>query len=104
MKVRDLLPMEIDIDVYDDVCEDLGIAFCGPLKLTDEGVKKFAEVLDYELTLVPHSYGGLPAYIVHVDDLDDEVWKLRLAKAKEFFEVAAGYCADTDYQLWFKDE
>ena len=29
MKVRDLLKTEIDIDVYDDVCEELGIAFCG---------------------------------------------------------------------------
>lgn len=104
MTVRDLIKQEIDIDVYDNVCEELGIAFCGPLVLTEEGEAKFKDVMDYELEYIPHSYGGYPAYIVHVDDPDDEVWKLRLAKAKEFFEAAAGYCADTDYQLWFKDE
>ena len=93
----------IDIDVYDDVCEELGIAFCGPMELTEEGLKKFAEVLDYELTLVLHSYGDLPAYIVHVDDEKDEVWKDRLAKAKEFFEAAAGYCSVEDFEKWFKD-
>ena len=104
MTVRELLPMEIDIDVYDDVCEELGIAFCGPLELTEEGKKKFAEVLDYELTLVPHSYGGFPAYIVHVDDPDDNVWEDRLAKAKEFFEAAAGYCSEDDFESWFVDQ
>ena len=28
MTVKDLLKMEVDIDVYDDVCEELAIAFC----------------------------------------------------------------------------
>lgn len=103
MTVRELLQMEIDIDVYDDVCEELGIAFCGPMELTEKGKEKFAEVLDYELTLVPHSYGGFPAYIVHVDDPDDRVWEDRLAKAKEFFEAAAGYCSVEDFEKWFND-
>ena len=103
MTVRDLLPMEIDIDVYDDVCEELGIAFCGPVKLTEDGARKFADVLDYELTLVPHSYGGYPAYIVHVDDAEDAVWEDRLAKAKEFFEAAAGYCPVDDFERWFDE-
>lgn len=104
MTVNDLLSQEIDVDVYDDVCEELAIAFCGPLELTDDGRTKFAEVLGYELTLVPQSYGGLPAYIVHVDDPDDDVWESRLRKAKEFFEAAAGYCSVDDYCRWFKEE
>jgi hypothetical protein len=29
MKVKDLLPMEIDIDCYDNVVEELGIAYYG---------------------------------------------------------------------------
>ena len=103
MKVRDLLPMEIDIDVYDDVCEELWIAYCGPMALTKAGKEHFAEVLDYELEYNPCSYGGLPAYIVKVDDPDEKVWRDRLAKAKEFFEAAAGYCSVNDFESWFYD-
>ena len=103
MTVKDLLPMEIDIDVYDDVCEDLGIAFCGPCVLTDAGREEFKEVMDYEITLVPHSYGGCPAYIVHVDDADDRVWKHKLRKAKKFCDSFAGYCSCEDFEKWFAD-
>lgn len=35
MKVRDFIKQSIDVDVYDDVCEELAIAFCGPMELTD---------------------------------------------------------------------
>lgn len=100
MKVKDLLPMNIDIDVYDDVCDDLSIAFCGPLKLTDAGAQKFAEVLEYDVELT----GIAPVAIVHVDDPDDEVWEAKLAKAAEFFESAAGWCTVDDYKTWFVEE
>lgn len=103
MTVKDLIQLEIDIDVYDDVCEALAIAFCGPLNLTDEGLKEFSEVLDYEIEINQHSYGDLPAAIVKVDDKEDSVWKRRLKKAKRFFEAAAGYCACSDYDRWFKE-
>ena len=98
MTVRDLITQEIDIDVYDDVCEELGIAFCGPLELTEAGAEKFKEVMDYEVVL----NGG--EAVVCVDHEDDRVWKHRLRKAKEFFHSAAGYCAADDYDLWFKEE
>ena len=104
MTVKDLIAMEVDVDVYDDVCEELGVAFVGPLELTERGKTKFAEVLDYEVTLVTESYGGLPAFIVHVDDPDDNVWKRKLKMAKEFFDSAAGYCYYEDYPKWFKEE
>lgn len=98
MKVRDLLNMEIDIDVYDDVCEELGIAFCGPLGLTDEGKNQFSEVMDYEVQI------GNDCAIVCIDDAEDKVWKHKLRLAKEFFESAAGYCDADDYDRWFSDE
>lgn len=101
MTIRDLIQMEIDIDVYDDVCEELGIAFVGPLKLTEEGEKEFSEVMGYEVDINPKSYGGLPAAIVKIDDPDEAVWEARLEKAKHFFESAAGYCACDDYDRWF---
>ena len=103
MTIRDLLQQEMDIDVYDDVCEELGIAFCGPQLLTEEGEKEFADIMDYPVKINPHSYGGFPAAIVLIDDPDEAVWTERLEKAKRFFESAAGYCPCDDYDRWFKD-
>ncbi len=103
MTIRDLIQMEIDIDVYDDVCEELSIAFCGPQKLTEEGEKKFADIMDYPVEINQHSYGGYPAAIVLIDDPDDAVWEEKLKKAKSFFYSAAGYCACDDYDRWFAD-
>ena len=99
MTIRDLLQMEIDIDVYDDVCEELGIAFYGPQPLTPEGEKEFAEIMDYQIRINLCSYGGLPAAILCIDGLED--WNKRLGKAKRFFYAAAGYCACDDYDKWF---
>lgn len=104
MTIRDLIQMEIDIDVYDDVCEELSIAFCGPQLLTEEGEKEFADIMDYPVMINPYSYGGLPAAIVQIDDSDEAVWTSRLEKAKRFFDGAAGYCSCDDYDRWFKDE
>ena len=99
MTVRDLIQQDVDIDVYDDVCEELGIAFCGPQKLTEAGTKEFADVLDYQVEI--HDNGAYLVAIVKIDDPDDAVWEARLDRAKEFFESAAGYCACSDYDRWF---
>ena len=104
MTIRELIQQEIDIDVYDDVCEELAIAFCGPCVLTDEGEKEFADIMGYEVEINPHSYGDMPAAIILIDDPDEAVWMERLEKAKNFFDSAAGYCACSDYDRWFKEE
>lgn len=101
MKVRDLLPMEIDIDVYDNVCDDIGIAFCGPMELTEEGEKHFSEVLEYDIKL--DLSGSFPTAVCLIDDDNDRVWKKRLRKAIEFFYSAAGYCDCDDYDKWFRE-
>ena len=100
MTVRELLGMSVDVDVYDDVTEELAIAFCGPMELTEEGLKKFGEVLDYPVTFE----GRSSVYaVVSVDDPDEKVWKKKLCKARELFEGMAGYCAADDYDKWFRD-
>lgn len=101
MKVKDLIEQEICIDVCDDVVEELYIAFDGPQPLTEEGAAHFEEVLAY--TVVLHDNGYDTMGIVNVDDGTENGWKRRLRKAKEFFEAAAGYCADSDYHKWFKE-
>lgn len=86
-----------DVDVYDNVCEEIGIAYCNGYKLTKEGTAKFNEVLSYNID-VNEKYGTA---IVDVDDADEKMWKHKLNKAAEFFYAIAGYCADSDFNKWF---
>lgn len=101
MKIKDLLEMEIDVDVYDNVCEELAIAFCGATKLTEEGREHFANVLEYDVNILENSFLGQVA-IVDVDDKEG-VWQKKLEGAKELFYSLAGYCSSTDYDRWFVD-
>lgn len=98
MTVRDLIQQEICVDVVDDVCEELWIAMDGPIVLTEEGEKHFAEALGYEVKL--HNNGFEIVGIVNVDD-EEGVWQKKLVRAKEFFESAAGYCPVDEYDKWF---
>ena len=102
MKVKDLIEQEIDVDVYDDVCDDIGIGFVGPVDLTEQGKEHFAEVLEYAVKV--HDCNGYLQAKIYVDDGTEDGWKKRLRKAKEFFRAAAGYCSVEDYEKWFKEE
>lgn len=95
MKVKDLLKMNIDIDVVDDYCEDLWIAFCGAYELTEDGIEHFAQALEYPVEL------NSRVAIVCVDDPEEKVARKQLRKAKELFYSLAGYCSEEDYNKWF---
>lgn len=97
MKVKDLLTMDVDIDVLDNICDALEIAFVGPAKLTDEGLKEFADVLEYEVKM-HEEYGYC---IIPCDDDSNIKWQTKLRRAKELFSALAGYCSTTDYDKWF---
>ena len=99
MTVSDLIQREIDIDVYDDVIDAINVAFCGPLKLTEEGMKKFGEVLDYPVVI--RSRPGFPSYAIVC--VGGKGWAKKLEKANDFFWSAAGYCGASDYDKWFKE-
>lgn len=100
MKVRDLLKREIDIDVWDNVCEELGVAFCGPMELTEEGMKEFGEALDYEVEI--HYYPQQTLAVVDVDG-EEGVWQKKLKLAKRLFYGMAGFCSDADWKKWFRE-
>lgn len=102
MKVKDLINLDIDIDVVDDVVEELYIAFVGPLTLTEEGKRKFEEVLEFPVDMNVDGPMG-PVAIIGIDDDEDSVWEARLEKAIEFFESAAGLCSSKEYDSWFKE-
>lgn len=91
MTVRELMAMCIDIDVYDDYNESLGIAYCGPMALTDEGEKEFGKAMDLEVS-VPYDVA-----IVHVND-DEELLDIVV----RLFCAAAGYCSESEWAKWFE--
>lgn len=94
--IRDLLLMDVDIDVYDNVCESLAIAFCGPMNLTEEGKEHFKDVLDLPVII----YTDNNVAIVDVDD-SEGVWQKKLKGAKELFYALAGFCPISDWHKWF---
>lgn len=100
IKVKDLIKMEIDVDVCDDYDESCYIAFCGPLELTPAGLEMFAPVLEYDIELPPaeirEQYGD-PAIITGIEN-DNQA-----RQVKKFFYAAAGYCSADNWSAWFKD-
>lgn len=99
--VRDLLAMDIDVDVCDDVDESLYIAFVGPVTLTPAGELEFADALDLEVTLPPEDNDYCYPACVHVDHPNEKVWRRQLRAALDLFYALGGYCMDVDYEKWF---
>lgn len=96
MKVKDFIAKDYDIDVYDNVCEELGIAKCGAYSLTDEGKQEWADVLEYDIEV----YEENCCAVVDVDG-NEGVWQKKLRRAKNFFYSLAGYCSEENYDKWF---
>ena len=72
------------------------------MMLTEEGLKVFSEVLDYDVTVhLATDIKDTSYATVHVDDEDDKVWKHKLRMAKAFFHSLAGYCTEDEYEAWF---
>ena len=95
MKVRDLIKTDIDIDVYDDYDERLGIAYCYGYKPTEEGERHFKEALDMEVE-IKDGLGGAVA-IVHCENGKEAT------RAMDLFNALAGWCSIDDFYKWFVD-
>lgn len=95
VKVRDLIEQEICVDVVDDVCEELYIAMDGPIRLTEDGEKKFSEVLDYGVKL---HFNGRD--IVEIS----KMWNpFKQKAAVEEWAENGGQWFDQDRMEWVKD-
>ena len=99
--VRELLAMDIDVDVCDDVDESLYIAFVGPVQLTPAGELEFAGALELEVELPPEDNDYCYPACVHVDHPEENIWRRNLRTARDLFESLAGYCAEEDFDKWF---
>lgn len=97
MKIRDLLTQEIDIDVCDSVYDSYYHAFVGPVELTEDGIKEFADVLNYDI----YVYDSDRIAIIDLDNIDD--YAIRHRRAKYFFAVLAGYVEDSLFKQWVKE-
>lgn len=95
MTIREFIKQDIDIDVCDNVYDRYYCAFCGPIHLTAEGEKFFADVLDYEI----EQYVNECVAIVDIDYYEDYGEAHR--KAKYFFQSVAGYCEEDLWDKWF---
>lgn len=100
IKVKDMFTQEFynehcDIDVYDDVCEELGIAFCGAL-LTDKAKNAYADVLEDEVEIGDNA-------IVLINHLPEGVWQVHLKHLKKLFYDCAGYGPADEYDDYFME-
>lgn len=100
MKVKDLLTLDIDIDIANTVTDDLFPAFCGPQALTPDGAAEFADVLELN---IPEIDAQNAVAVVEVD-APGELWKHNFIRARKFFCAAAGYCSEAEYKKWFKND
>lgn len=93
MKVKDLLKLEIEIDIYDDYDERCGVAFCGPCNLTAKGKKKFASILgnSVDFWLYPEE----DMAVVHCDNEYDA------QMAKYLFHGFAGFIPSDEWDEYF---
>lgn len=108
IKVKDLLEMDVDVDVYDNITEELAIAFCGAVELTDEGKSHFEVILNREVELDEES--GVAIVDCHDEFFPNErgvtgltTDEFYLEQAKELFYSAAGYCTEEKYNRYFKE-
>ena len=96
--IKDLLKMEISIDVCDDVTDDFMVGFDGPITLTEEGEKRFHSVLN----LMVEFNRNCDVAIVLINHRKD--WERLERKCVELFESLAGYCSADDWDKWFTFE
>lgn len=97
MKIRDLLTKEIDIDCGDDYDESILIAFCGPQRLTEEGYRKFAPVLDCFCEVDEYDC----SCVLKLDGPDENETKMRVKLANLLFYGAAGYISEDKIKKYF---
>ena len=96
---------EQDIDVYNDVWDDEGVAICLPIHFTDEGLREFADVLELEVEASHYTgeYSYLPLLIVKLSKLPDAEQDKMRERLNVFLWSQAGYCSVELFDKWFKE-
>jgi hypothetical protein len=113
MKVKDLfdVSLEIDVDVYENIADLIGIAYCSGNKLTEAGKRKFKTALQFPIQridrnmLVIDTERYFKEKNINIDDYDFE-WNIppQVQNLIDLFWSVAGYCSIEDYEKWFIDK
>ena len=113
MKVKDLLTVKGSWDVYENIADEIGIAFDseGVNPLTDEGMKKFRTALNFEILridkdmIVINTEKYFKDKKINIEKYDFESRKgipKQVLNLIDFFWYYAGYCSQSDYDKYFK--
>ena len=93
MKFRDFIKQDIDIDTNDGII-DWEIAFCGPCKLTEEGEKHFAPLMDKDIVFDDSTPGYKWAQAEGLTNSEGKLFR-------EFLQAHAGYVSTELFDKWF---
>lgn len=96
MKVKDMFDTNFEynygsVDVYNSETDDWAIGY-DAVALTEEGRRKFADVLELEVEMYCNNENAV---------VTTNGSKQRRA-VRELFESAAGYCAEEQWDAWFE--
>lgn len=108
MKVKELLKLNINVDVgndySDEFTDDCGnegfcalIAFCGPQELTDKGKKHFARALEFDVEVDESNA------CVHIPEGDQDQMEEDNTLAMMLFYGASGNVPCSFYDAFFVD-
>lgn len=90
-----------DIDVYNNVTDDEGVAYCPPMFFTKEGNEEFGDVLNYKIDV---DEDNQCAEVICDDEEERISWQTKKKKAERLFWSMAGYCSEEDYDKWFTEQ
>lgn len=102
MKLKDFIKQEIKVDFCNDVNDEYGELFVGPIYLTAEGEERFSYVLDIDIEVEESGYKGKAGLAVaKIFDYPD--WYAKWFRLKNFLNYAAGYCSEGEWHKWFSE-
>ena len=110
MKVKDLFGSKISlcVDVYENIADLIGIAFCGEVSLTEEGKKHFSKALQFPIARLSGDMLVIDTEKYYNDkkiDLEKYDFEEKIPSGVQnlidLFWGVAGYCSTSDYDLWF---
>ena len=108
MKIKELLKLNVQVDVgndySDEFTDDTGvegftalIAFCGPCELTERGKEHFARALDFDVDV------DTDTACIHIPKGDDEQMEKDNTLAMMLFYGASGNVPCSFYDTFFVD-
>lgn len=100
-KLKDLFTRENytafgDVDVYDGYDDRCAVAWCGN-GLTDEGLAKFADILEHDTTVYVDTATNYVSAVVECDNGREA------NKLTELMHTMAGYCSEEEYERFCYD-